>query len=53
MNWDRHWDVFDAAYRWGLETLDQLKSSNNPAIAAIEHAVTERSFDYQRESSVE
>jgi len=25
MNWDRHADVFDAAYRWGLEVLDSLQ----------------------------
>ncbi len=40
MNWDRHHDVFNAAYRWGLEALDRLKSDNNPAIVEMERALT-------------
>jgi NTE family protein len=40
MNWDRHHDVFDAAYQWGLETLDRLKADNDPAIGAMERALT-------------
>lgn len=36
MNWDCHQDAFEAAYRWALESLDNLRSNGNPAIAAME-----------------
>jgi NTE family protein len=39
MNWARHWEVFDAAYRWGVKTLGELESSGHPALVAIQNAM--------------
>ncbi len=36
MNWERHRDVSNAAYQWGLQTVASLRAQGNPALAAME-----------------
>jgi len=35
MDFDRHFEVFEAAYRWCCNRIDALVESRNPALAAI------------------
>ena len=39
MDWDRHREVGEAAFRWCLETIDRLRAENHPAILAMENAL--------------
>jgi NTE family protein len=36
MNWDRHAEVFDTAYKWALQEIETLRAQGNPALAAME-----------------
>ena len=35
MSFDQHFELFEAAYHWGREQIEQLAQANNPALAAI------------------
>jgi NTE family protein len=35
LDFDRHFEVFEAAYTWGLERIDQLVEEGDPALAQI------------------
>jgi NTE family protein len=35
MDFDQHFDVFEAAYQWGREQIDKLTEQDDPALAAI------------------
>jgi NTE family protein len=35
MDFDRHFEVFEAAYQWSREQIDALSEQGDPALAAI------------------
>jgi NTE family protein len=38
LDFDRHTDVFNAAYHWAIERIDQLTAEEDPAFAALRQA---------------